>query len=126
MLFPHCSFPHSHRRSFLTSELIVISPFCLDFISSQYYGGAYARKRAEIEDGAHGGRAYVAYAEQFQRFFPMVRYTLPITDHELGMIDDPHETVMGRRGEMVGGIMPLPPDMAFTSRFRVPEEKYRE
>ncbi len=108
------------------SDVIDKKVRALDFISSQYYGGAYARKRAEIEDGAHGGRAYVAYAEQFQRFFPMVRYTLPITDHELGMIDDPHETVMGRRGEMVGGIMPLPPDMAFSSRFRVPEEKYRE
>jgi len=98
----------------------------LDYISSQYYGGPYARKRAETEDGAYGNRAYVAYAEQFQRFFPMVRYTLPITDSELDRINEPHEAVMGRRGEMVGGLMPMPPNMTFTSQYRVPKEKYAD
>lgn len=51
-----------------------------DYVSSQYYGGTYSRKRSETDDGAHGNKARVAYAEQFQRFFPMVRYALPITD----------------------------------------------
>ena len=98
----------------------------LDYISSQYYGGAYARKRAETEDGAHGQRSRVAYSEQFQSFFPMIRYSLPITDSELDLIDEPGEAMMGRRGEMAGGLMPLPPNMAFTSQYRVPKEKYGE
>ena len=66
----------------------------------------------------------MAYAEQFQRFFPMVRYTLPITDAELDGIDLPPEAGMGRRSEMVGGLLPLPPNMAFTSQYRIPKEKY--
>ena len=98
----------------------------LDYIASQYYGGAYSRKRSEIEDGRHGNNAYVAYAEQFQRFSPAVRYTLPVTDHELDVGTEPNEAVMGRRGEMVGGLMPLPPGMGFTSQYRVPKEKYED
>ena len=108
------------------SDVIEKKVQALDSIASQYYSGSYSRKRAEIEDGAHGNRAYVAYAEQFQRFSPMVRYTLPITDAELDLGDAPHEAVMGRRGEMAGGLMPLPPNMAFTSQYRVPREKYDE
>lgn len=98
----------------------------MDYISSQFYGGAYSRKRAETEDGAHGGRARVAYAEQFQSFLPMIRHTLPITDAELELENESNEDLMGRRGEMAGGLMPLPPNMAFTSQYRVPKEKYRE
>ena len=96
----------------------------LDYIASQHYGGAYSRKRAEYEDGGHGNSAYVAYAEQFQRFFPMVRYTLPITDAELDGIDVSPEVGMGRRSEMVGGLLPLPPNTAFTSQYRISKEKY--
>lgn len=98
----------------------------VDYILSQYYGGPYSRKRAEIEDGAHGNRACTAYAEQFQSLFPMVRYTLPITDAELDRINESPEAIMGRRSEMAGGLTPLPPNMAFTSRYRVPKEKYDE
>ena len=98
----------------------------LDYISSQYYGGTYSRKRAEAADGHHGNHARVAYAEQFQRFLPQVRYTLPITDHELERIDEPPEAMMGRRGEMIGGLMPLPPNMGFTSQYRIPKEKYED
>ena len=98
----------------------------LDYISSQYYGGAYARKRSEGEDGAHGGRGNVAYAEQFQALFPMRRYTLPITDADLDLIDEAPEARMGRIGEIVGGLMAMPTGMAFTSQYRVPKEKYGE
>ncbi len=98
----------------------------LDYISSQYYGGAYARKRSETEDGAHGGRTNVAYAEQFQALFPMRRYTFPITDSDLDLIDESQEARLGRIGEMVGGFMPMPPNMAFTSQYRFPKEKYGE
>ena len=98
----------------------------LDQIASQYYGGPYARKRAETSDGADGNSALVAYAEQFQRFQPQVRYTLPITDAELERITEPQSAHMGRRSEMIGGLMPLREGEAFTSRHRMSKEKYKD
>lgn len=97
----------------------------LDQISTQFYGGPYARKRAETEDGSWGQKALTAYAEQFQRFQPMVLHTLPITDAELDRITLPSADMMTRRGEVVGGIMPLPEGMEYSSAQRVPAEKYR-
>ncbi|MCD4669840.1 MAG: PIG-L family deacetylase [Actinomycetia bacterium] len=96
----------------------------MDFVSSQYYGGAYARKCAETGDGAHGQTAGVAYSEHFQSFLPMVRYTLPICERNLDFIEEPGDVVLGRRAEIVGAHMPLPPGMEFTSKYRVPKEKY--
>ncbi len=98
----------------------------MDFVSSQYYGGAYARKCAETGDGNHGQTSGVAYAEQFQSFMPMKQYTLPISDYDLDLIDEPGESILGRRGEIVGAHMPLPPNMEFTSKYRVPKERYGE
>jgi len=43
----------------------------LNCIHSQYYSGMYSLKRAETEDGANGMKAGIAYAEEFQRFFPL-------------------------------------------------------
>ena len=108
------------------SDVIEKKVQALDQIASQYYGGPYSRKRAEIEDGHLGNKVYVAYAEQFQRFMPMVRYTLPVTDAELDRIDLSPEAGMGRRSELVGGLMSLPPDVAFTSQFRIPKNKYED
>jgi 4-oxalomesaconate hydratase len=108
------------------SDVIDKKVRALDQIATQYYGGPYARKRAESEDGAYGNSAYVAYAEQFQRFLPLVRYTLPISDAELDGRHDGPEVGMGRRSEMVGGLLPLPPGMAFSSEYRTPKEKYNE
>ena len=98
----------------------------LDEIASQYYGGPYARKRAETSDGHYGNSALVAYAEQFQRFTPLVRYTLPITDAELARITEPQSAHMGRRSELLGGLMPLPENMTFTSRHRMSKEMYKD
>lgn len=108
------------------SDVIEKKVLAMDCISSQYYGGAYSRKCAEIQDGAYGSRARVAYAEQFQSYSPMVRYTLPITSAQLDCASDPPEATMGRLSEMVGGLFPLPPNMAFTSQYRIPKEKYEE
>ena len=66
----------------------------------------------------------VAYAEQFQRFFPLRSYTLQITDAELEQIDQSPEVGMGRRSEIVGAFSPLPPNMEFSSKYRTPKEKY--
>jgi LmbE family N-acetylglucosaminyl deacetylase len=98
----------------------------VDYITSQHYGGPYSRKRAEMEDGAHGNRVWTAYAEQFQSFFPVVRYTLPVTEAELDRINEPAETNMARRSEMTGGLLPLPPNTVFTSRYRIASDKYGE
>ena len=96
----------------------------LDEISTQFYGGPYARKRAETSDGSFGQKASTAYAEQFQRFQPMVLYTLPITDAELDHVTMASADMMTRRGEVVGGLMPLPEGMAYSAAQRVPPEKY--
>ena len=96
----------------------------IDLISSQYYSGAYARKVAETGNGHFGQHAGCAYAECFQRFRPMVRYTLPISDYDLDQVDEPMESVMCRRGEMAGAFVPMPADMRFDSDHRVSEAKY--
>ncbi len=98
----------------------------LDCISSQYYGGAYSRKRGEMQDGHYGNKAGVGYAEAFQRYTPMVRYSLPISDKELDQITDPMEHIMARRSEMIPAFMPLPENMSFSSEHRIPPEKYND
>ena len=106
------------------SDVIEKKVKALDEIGSQYYGGPYARKRAETEDGGFGQSVNIAYAEPFQRFTPMVRYTLPVTDAELAGIDMSPEEGMGRRSEIVGGLMPLADGATFSSQYRFTKEQY--
>ena len=98
----------------------------LDEIASQYDGRPYARKRAETSDGHHGNSALASYAQQFQRFAPMVRYTLPISEAELARITEPQSAHMGRRSEMLGGLLPLSEKDPFTSRHRMFKEMYED
>ena len=106
------------------SDVIGRKVRALDQIGSQYYGGPYARKRSETSDGAYGQKASVAYAEPFQRYTPMVRYTLPVTDAELTANDTAPGETMGRRSEIVGGLMPLEGGAAYTSEHRFSKEQY--
>ena len=108
------------------SDVIDKKVRALDQIGSQYYGGPYSRKRAETDDGHYGQKGSVAYAEPFQRFEPMVRYTLPVADAELHTIDMSPEEMMGRRSEIVGGLMPLADDMGYTSQYRFTKEQYED
>lgn len=80
----------------------------LNCIQSQYYDGLYSLKRAETEDGRHGELARVAYAEQFQRYYPWVCYTLPISDFELDMTTQTWQKVLGRFSYMATLDIPLP------------------
>ena len=98
----------------------------LDQLASQRYTGPYTRKRSETSDGGFGNNAGVAYAEQFQSFFPMVRYTLPVTDYDLEKGTPLGGDGMARRSEIVGGLLPLPPGMAYSAQHRVSPEKYGE
>lgn len=63
---------------------------CLDALASQGYGGAYARKRIETNDGAFGNHARVAYAEGFIRCKSETHYHLPLTeiDRETSRMSD--------------------------------------
>jgi len=108
------------------SDVIEQKVLALDEIGSQYYGGPYSRKRSETEDGHFGNKGSVAYAEPFQRFTPMVRYTLPVTDAELETIEESPEAGMGRRSEIVGGLMPLPQGMSFSDQYRFSKEQYED
>lgn len=80
----------------------------LNCIQSQYYGGLCSFKRVEVEDGAYGSRAGVAYAEQFQRFMPWVCYTLPISDFDLQAATQTGQEAMVRQSYIVSLDMPLP------------------
>ena len=78
----------------------------LDCIESQYYDGAYARKRAETEDGRYGGFARVPYAEQFQQYMPRVCYKLPVSEYDLLCAEETSVEGMARRGHMTGCAVP--------------------
>jgi len=108
------------------SDVIEQKVLALDEIGSQYYGGPYSRKRSETEDGHLGNKGEVAYAEPFQRFTPMVRYALPVTDAELARIDMSPEAGMGRRSEIIGGLMPLPEGMTYSDQYRFSKEQYED
>ncbi len=56
---------------------------CLDALDSQGYGGAYARKRIEVSDGAFGVEPRVAYAEGFISWRSTCHYFLPLSDMDL-------------------------------------------
>ena len=75
---------------------------------------------------SYGIKAGGGYAEAFQRYTPMVRYTLPISDKELDQVDEPMGNMMARRSEMIPAFMPLPEDMGFSSDHRIPPEKYND
>ena len=55
----------------------------------------------------------------------MVLYTLPITDAELDQETTTALDMMTRRGEVVGGLMPLPDGMEYSADQRVAPEKYQ-
>jgi 4-oxalomesaconate hydratase len=55
----------------------------LDALRSQQYGGDYARKRTEINDGAMGVIAGTAYAEGFITYLPEIAYTFPVSEGRL-------------------------------------------
>jgi len=107
------------------TDVIDRKVLALDQIKSQRYDGAYARKRSEADDGSWGQKAGVAYAELFQRYQPLVLYTLPVTDAELDLVDSASVNMMARRGEVVGGLMPLENNTSYTAEHRVPKNRYR-
>lgn len=55
----------------------------LDTLRSQQYGGDYARKRTEINDGAMGVIAGSAYAEGFITYLPELAHTFPVSEGRL-------------------------------------------
>ena len=77
------------HRSFYNDIVIDITDVvekklaCLDMLVSQGYGGAYARKRIEISDGAFGRIGEVAYGEGFISEKAQTWRHLPISDHTL-------------------------------------------
>jgi hypothetical protein len=96
----------------------------LNCIQSQYYSGRYSLKRAEMVDGRHGQKARVAYAEQFQRFFPWVCHTLPISDFDLTMSEESAEESMARMSYVVSLDLPKPPHYE-PGDFRFDKDLYR-
>lgn len=79
----------------------------LDCIASQYYKGVFSRKRAEATDGHDGYNAGVGYAEAFQRYYPLVGYTLPVSDFEIQRYATSKSYVQ-RKSTIVAADVPLP------------------
>ena len=90
------------------SDVIEKKIRAMDCIESQYYGGLYARKSAEMGDGAYGNVVHTSYAEQFQRYTPQICYRLPISDFEVRSADEPREQTMARRGYMIDHMASMP------------------
>ncbi len=74
---------------------------CLDALESQGYGGPYARKRIETNDGAFGNAARVAYAEGFIRARSEVHDHLPLSDHDLATARMSDHEVIRRMSQRV-------------------------
>ena len=68
----------------------------LDCLVSQGYGGAYARKRIETNDGAFGVSGGVAYAEGFIAASSETHYHLPVSDYSLQKARSSDHEVMNR------------------------------
>lgn len=105
------------------SDVIDRKVKAMDCISSQYYGGSYARKRAEAADGHYGANAQVPYAEAFQRYWQWVTYTLPVSDFEIKRMEEPIEESMNRQGIMTAAYIPLP-EGAVPASYEIEKELY--
>lgn len=68
----------------------------LDCLESQGYGGAYARKRIETNDGAFGVAGGVAYAEGFISDRSETHYHLPVSAYSLQKARSSDHEVMKR------------------------------
>jgi 4-oxalomesaconate hydratase len=69
---------------------------CMDLLVSQGYGGAYARKRIEISDGAFGRGGRVAYAEAFISHTSQTYRYLPLSDYTRQFARDSDHEIMAR------------------------------
>lgn len=67
---------------------------CLDAMKSQGYGGGYARKRIETDDGAFGNQVALPYAECFITLYSPTNYYLPVSalDLQKSKLSD-HDTI---------------------------------
>ena len=89
------------------TDVIDKKVLALDCISSQYYQGSFARKRAEATDGHFGYNAKVGYAEAFQRYHPMVSHKLLISDFEINRCRD-NKTDMECSSTIIAAEVPMP------------------
>ena len=78
------------------SDVIEKKLATLDCLVSQGYGGAYARKRLETNDGAFGVSGGVPYAEVFISDGSETFYHLPLSDYTLERSRSSDHEVMNR------------------------------
>ena len=78
------------------SDVIEKKLAALDCLVSQGYGGAYARKRLETDDGAFGVSAGVPYAEGFISASSETYYHLPVSDYSLERSRSSDHEIMNR------------------------------
>jgi 4-oxalomesaconate hydratase len=80
----------------------------LDALRSQQYGGDYARKRTEINDGALGVIAGTAYAEGFITYLPELAHTFPVSEGRLRLARISEAEVHATADRMLASQVALP------------------
>jgi 4-oxalomesaconate hydratase len=80
----------------------------LDSLRSQQYGGDYARKRTEINDGAMGVMAGTAYAEGFITYLPELAHTFPVSEGRLRLARISEAEVHATADRMLAAKVVLP------------------
>jgi len=81
----------------------------MDCLTSQYYPGGMARKCLEGIGATHAIHSCVPYGETFLRYYPDVRHTLPISEHNLRIARQPLQETYQRLGTMIAPFVPFEP-----------------
>ena len=83
------------------SDVIELKVKALECMVSQQYGGLYARKRTETNEGAYGHMMRTAYAEAFVPVHPDLYHTLPISQQRLDWANEMEIETRNRGGKMI-------------------------
>lgn len=83
------------------TDVIELKIKALECMVSQQYGGVYARKRTEVNEGCFGHMMRTAYCEGFVPVHPDLYHTLPISQQRLDWANEPEAETRARGGRMI-------------------------
>lgn len=78
----------------------------LNCMVSQQYGGAYARKRTEVNEGTYGHHMRTAYCEAFVPSSPDFCHLLPVSQQRLDWENEQELVTRERGGRMIVPFLP--------------------
>ncbi len=83
------------------SDVIELKVKALNCMESQQYGGVYAKKRTEVNEGTYGHHMRTAYCEAFVPAGPDLYHLLPVSQQLLDWENEPELETRNRGGKMV-------------------------